>query len=58
VFSFIYGIPPRETLEECRAKHIVTIGTATTPEESAALQEIAGAINQWSAASRENQSLT
>src|ERR1700726_512477 len=39
VFSFIYGIPPREILEECRAKHIVTIGAATTPEESAALQE-------------------
>src|ERR1700732_4551306 len=39
LFSFIYGIPPREILEECRAKHIVTIGTATTPEESAALQE-------------------
>jgi nitronate monooxygenase len=39
VFSFIYGIPPREILKECRAKHIVTIGTATTPEESAALQE-------------------
>ncbi len=39
VFSFIYGIPPREILEECRAKHIVTIGTATTPEEAAALQE-------------------
>jgi nitronate monooxygenase len=28
VFSFIYGIPPREILEECRAKRIVTIGTA------------------------------
>src|SRR5207249_10910866 len=39
VFSFIYGIPPREILEECRAKHIVTIGTATTPEEAAALQK-------------------
>jgi nitronate monooxygenase len=39
VFSFIYGIPPREILEECRAKHIITIGTATTPEEGAALQE-------------------
>src|SRR5258707_13352260 len=38
VFSFIYGIPPREILEECRAKRIVTIGTATTPEEGAALQ--------------------
>src|ERR1700681_767705 len=39
VFSFIYGIPPQEILEECRAKHIITIGTATTPEEGAALQE-------------------
>src|SRR5450432_3913962 len=39
VFSFIYGIPPQEILEECRAKHIVTIGTATTPEEGAALRE-------------------
>src|SRR5438132_2259280 len=39
VFSFIYGIPPQEVLEECRAKHIVTIGTATTPDEAAALQE-------------------
>ena len=39
VFSFIFGIPPREILEECRAKNIVTIGTATTPDEAAALQE-------------------
>jgi nitronate monooxygenase len=39
VFSFIYGIPPQEILDECRAKHIVTIGTATTLEEGAALQE-------------------
>src|SRR3984893_17980247 len=39
VVSFIYGIPPREILEECQAKHIVTIGTATTTEEGAALQE-------------------
>src|SRR6267154_1957106 len=39
VLSFICGIPPQEILEECRAKHIVTIGTATTPEEGAALQE-------------------
>src|ERR1700751_5314820 len=28
VFSFIYGIPPREILDECRANKIVTIGTA------------------------------
>jgi nitronate monooxygenase len=38
-FSFIYGIPPQEILDECRAKHIVTIGTATTPQEGAALQQ-------------------
>ncbi len=39
VFSFIYGIPPREILQECRAKSIITIGAATTPDEAAALQE-------------------
>jgi nitronate monooxygenase len=39
VFSFIFGIPPKEILQECEAKHIVTIGTATTPEEATALQE-------------------
>jgi nitronate monooxygenase len=39
VFSFICGIPPQEILDECRAKRIVTIGTATTPEEGAALQK-------------------
>jgi nitronate monooxygenase len=38
-FSFIFGIAPREILEECRMKGIVTIGTATTPDEAAALQE-------------------
>jgi len=39
VFSFIFGIPPRDILEECRAKKIFTIGTATTPEEAAALRD-------------------
>jgi len=39
VFSFIYGIPPREILEECRSRSIVTIGAATTPDEAAALHE-------------------
>jgi nitronate monooxygenase len=39
VFSFIFGIPPGEILRECRAKGIVTIGTATTPDEAAALEE-------------------
>jgi nitronate monooxygenase len=38
-FSFIYGIPPKEILEECRAKGIVTIGAATTPDEAAALRD-------------------
>lgn len=39
VFSFIFGIPPREILEECRRLGIVLIGTATTVEEAAALEE-------------------
>ena len=39
VFSFIFGIPPTEILQECRGKGIVTIGGATTPEEAAALEE-------------------
>jgi nitronate monooxygenase len=37
-FSFIFGIPPDDVLAECRDKGIVTIGTATTAEEGAALQ--------------------
>jgi nitronate monooxygenase len=39
IFSFIFGIPPREILDECRAKEIVTIGAATTPDEAVALQD-------------------
>jgi nitronate monooxygenase len=39
VMSFIFGIPPAEMLEECRTRKIVTIGTATTPDEAAALEE-------------------
>jgi nitronate monooxygenase len=39
VFSFIFGIPPREVLDECRSKRIVTIGTATTPDEAVALAD-------------------
>jgi nitronate monooxygenase len=38
-FSFIYGVPPREILDECRTKGILTIGTATTPDEAAVLQD-------------------
>jgi nitronate monooxygenase len=39
IFSFIYGIPPTDILDECRAKGIVTIGAATTPDEAAALRD-------------------
>jgi nitronate monooxygenase len=39
VFSFIFGIPPREMLDECRRQRIATIGTATTPDEAAALDD-------------------
>jgi nitronate monooxygenase len=39
VFSFIFGIPPGEILDECRRKGIVTIGTATSPDEASALDE-------------------
>lgn len=37
-FSFIYGIPSREVLDECRRRGIATIGTATTVEEAVALE--------------------
>jgi len=39
VFSFIFGVPPGDVLDECRRKGIVTIGTATTPEEAAVLAD-------------------
>lgn len=39
VFSFIFGIPPREILEEARRQHIVTIGTATTTDEAVAIEQ-------------------
>jgi nitronate monooxygenase len=39
VFSFIFGIPPRELLDECRARDIAIIGTATTPDEAAGLED-------------------
>lgn len=37
--SFIYGIPPKEILDGARRQQIVTIGTATTPEEAVALEQ-------------------
>jgi nitronate monooxygenase len=39
VFSFIYGVPPKEILEEARKQGIITIGTATTPDEALALEQ-------------------
>jgi nitronate monooxygenase len=39
VFSFIYGIPPKEILDEARKQDIVTVGTATTPDEAIALEQ-------------------
>jgi nitronate monooxygenase len=39
VFSFIYGIPPREILDEATKRKIITMGTATTPDEAAALEQ-------------------
>ncbi len=39
VFSFIYGVPPREILDEARQRGIVTMGTATTPDEAIALEQ-------------------
>jgi nitronate monooxygenase len=38
-FSFIYGIPPKEILDECHAQGILTIGTATTPDEAIVLEQ-------------------
>jgi nitronate monooxygenase len=38
VFSFIFGVPPAELLQECQLRRIVTIGTATTVDEAVALQ--------------------
>jgi nitronate monooxygenase len=38
-FSFIYGIPPKEMLDECRAQGILTIGATTTPDEAIVLEQ-------------------
>jgi nitronate monooxygenase len=39
VFSFIYGIPSKQILDEFRRKEIVLIGTATTVDEAVALEQ-------------------
>lgn len=38
-FSFVFGIPDARTLTAFRDRGIVTIGTATTPDEAVALDE-------------------
>ncbi|MHA6495104.1 NAD(P)H-dependent flavin oxidoreductase [Pseudomonas borbori] len=38
VFSFVYGVPSAEVLEQCRARGILTLGAATTVEEARALE--------------------
>lgn len=38
VFSFVYGVPAPEVLERCRARGILTLGTATTVAEALALE--------------------
>jgi nitronate monooxygenase len=37
VFSFVYGVPAKDVLDHCRAREIITLGTATTPAEARAL---------------------
>lgn len=38
VFSFVFGIPDKAILNECRKQGIVTIGAATTPDEAVELE--------------------
>jgi nitronate monooxygenase len=38
VLSFVFGCPDSAIVEACRARGIVTIGTATTPDEARALE--------------------
>ncbi|MGY0038719.1 NAD(P)H-dependent flavin oxidoreductase [Pedobacter sp. NJ-S-72] len=39
VFSFIFGIPPKEILDKCRRLGIKTVGAATTIDEALTLEE-------------------
>ena len=39
VFSFVFGVPARAVLAECRRRGIVTIGTATSVAEARLLEE-------------------
>ncbi len=37
-FSFVFGVPDRAIIDECRRRGIVTLGTATTADEARALE--------------------
>ncbi len=39
VLSFVYGIPSADVIERCKARGIVTVGTATTLDEAIALEQ-------------------
>lgn len=39
VFSFVYGVPSADVLDRCRARGIMTAGTATTVDEAIALDQ-------------------
>ncbi len=39
VFSFIYGVPPTEILDEAKKQRIVTMGTATTVDEAKVIEQ-------------------
>jgi nitronate monooxygenase len=39
VFSFVFGIPSADILAECKRREIVTLGTATTPDEAVLLEQ-------------------
>lgn len=38
-FSFVYGIPSAEILQECRRRNIVTMGAITTIDEALAMED-------------------
>ena len=40
IFSFVFGIPSAEILEQCRRKGIITAGAATTADEASALEAV------------------
>jgi len=39
VFSFVYGVPDKSVLKECKKRGILTLGTATTVEEAVLLED-------------------